>query len=65
MQLVGYDGLRGPDAAAKLNRMIASGPFEVHVGGVFARGRIADAHRRLETHGIGKLVLRMDAARTG
>lgn len=57
-----YDAIRGPEAAAKLERLIAAGPFDVHVAGVFELDEIAQAHRRLETHVIGKLVLRMAGA---
>jgi NADPH:quinone reductase-like Zn-dependent oxidoreductase len=54
----GYDGL--PDAAAieKLNRLIAAGPFEVHVAQTFPLERATDAQRALETHYLGKLALR-------
>lgn len=52
-----YDGIRGREASAKLARLIAAGPFEIHVARTFALDRVADAHRMLETHFVGKLVL--------
>jgi NADPH:quinone reductase-like Zn-dependent oxidoreductase len=54
-----YDGIRGHDAAAKLGRLIASAPFHVHVARAFELDRIGDAHRMLETHFVGKLVLQL------
>jgi NADPH:quinone reductase len=61
LRITAYDAIRGPDAAAKLDRLIASGPFDVHVARSFTLEQIADAHRMLETHVIGKLVLRPNA----
>ena len=42
----------------KLNRLIAAGPFEVHVAQTFPLERATDAQRALETHYLGKLALR-------
>jgi NADPH:quinone reductase-like Zn-dependent oxidoreductase len=42
----------------KLNHLIESGPFEVHVARTFPLEKAADAHRALETHHLGKLALR-------
>jgi NADPH:quinone reductase-like Zn-dependent oxidoreductase len=53
-----YDGMRGNEATAKLHRLIASGPFEIHVARVFPLEQIAEAHRALEQHHLGKLALR-------
>jgi len=58
LTVTAYDAIRGPDAVAKLDRLIVSGPFDVHVARVFELEQIADAHRMLETHFLGKLVLR-------
>lgn len=63
LSITAYDGIRGPDAAAKLDRLIALGPFDVHIARVFELEQIADAHRMLETHVIGKLVLRTNGPR--
>jgi NADPH2:quinone reductase len=42
----------------KLNRLIESGPFEVHVARTFPLDKAADAHRELDKHYLGKLALR-------
>ncbi len=53
-----YDGVPDPQAIEKLNRLIASGPFEVHIARTFSLEQAAEAHRALDTHYLGKLVLR-------
>jgi NADPH2:quinone reductase len=53
-----YDGEPDPQAIEKLNRLIESGPFEVHIARVFPLDQAAEAHRALNTHYLGKLVLR-------
>jgi NADPH:quinone reductase len=53
-----YDGMPDPELIAKLNRLIESGPFEVHIARVFPLGEAAAAHRALATHYLGKLALR-------
>jgi NADPH:quinone reductase-like Zn-dependent oxidoreductase len=57
-----YDGMPDPEAIEKLNRLIESsppgiGPFEVHVARNFPLERAAEAHRALDEHYLGKLVL--------
>ena len=47
-----------PEDFEKLNRLITSGPFEVHVARTFPLDRAAEAHRALNEHYLGKLVLR-------
>ena len=42
----------------KLNRLIESGPFEVHVARTFPLDKAADAHRELDKHYLGKIALR-------
>ena len=42
----------------KLNRLIESGPFEVHIARTFSLDKAADAHRELDKHYLGKLALR-------
>ncbi len=54
----GYQGTPDPQAIEKLNRLIESGPFMVHVARMFPLDRAADAHRALATHYLGKLGLR-------
>lgn len=48
----------GPEVFEKLNRLIASGPFEVHVARTFPLEQAAEAHRALDEHYLGKLALR-------
>jgi len=54
----GYDGMPDPPTIEKLNHLIAAGPFEVHIARTFPLERAAEAHRALETHYLGKLLLR-------
>jgi NADPH:quinone reductase-like Zn-dependent oxidoreductase len=53
-----YDGTPDPQVIGKLNRLIESGPFEVHIARTFPLAQAADAHRALDTHYLGKLALR-------
>jgi len=53
-----YDIEPSPQQLEKLNRLIESGPFEVHVAHVFPLDKAADAHRELDKHYLGKLALR-------
>jgi NADPH:quinone reductase-like Zn-dependent oxidoreductase len=48
----------GPGVVEKLNRLIASGPFEVHVSRTFPLEHAAEAHRVLDEHYLGKLALK-------
>ena len=58
-----YDGMPDPQAIEKLNRLIESSgppgtePFEVHVARSFPLDQAAEAHRTLDEHYLGKLVL--------
>ena len=60
-----YDGMPDPQAIEKLNRLIESstppgiGPFEVHVARSFSLEQAAEAHRALNEHYLGKLVLQI------
>ncbi len=54
----GYDGMPDPQAIEKLNRLIESGPFAVHIARTFLLEQAAEAHRTLSTHYLGKLALR-------
>ena len=53
-----YDGMPDPNAIEKLNKLIESGPFEVHIAHTFPLEEAADAHRALQTHYLGKLALK-------
>jgi len=53
-----YDGTSDPQVIEKLNSLIESGPFEVHIARIFPLEQAADAHSALDTHYLGKLALR-------
>lgn len=53
-----YDGLPDPNAIERLNHLIESGPFEIHIAHRFPLAEAADAHRALASHYLGKLILR-------
>jgi NADPH2:quinone reductase len=53
-----YDMEPSPGQIEKLNGLIESGPFEVHVARTFPLDQAADAHRELDKHYLGKLALR-------
>jgi NADPH:quinone reductase-like Zn-dependent oxidoreductase len=53
-----YNVEPSPQQIEKLNRLIESGPFEVHVARTFPLDKAADAHRELDKHYLGKLALR-------
>lgn len=53
-----YDGEPNPKQIEKLNQLIESGPFEVHVARTFPLDKAAEAHRELDKHYLGKLALR-------
>jgi NADPH:quinone reductase len=58
VQVTSYNGDPDPRVIEKLNRLIEAGPFEVHVARVFSLDQIAEAHRTLDQHYLGKLALR-------
>jgi NADPH:quinone reductase-like Zn-dependent oxidoreductase len=53
-----YDGMPQRGTIEKLNRLIDSGPFQVHVAQTFPLDKAAEAQRALEHHYLGKLALR-------
>ena len=53
-----YDGMPTGKTIQKLNQLIESGPFEVHVARTFPLDQAAEAHRALDEHFLGKLALR-------
>ena len=50
-----YDGMPNRKVFDKLNHMIESGPFEVHIARTFTLDQAVEAHRALKTHFLGKL----------
>jgi NADPH2:quinone reductase len=58
VRLSSYDVIPGREATDKLNRLIGSGAFEIHVARTFPLDQAAEAHRALASHFLGKLALR-------
>jgi NADPH2:quinone reductase len=54
-----FNGDADGDVLARFNRLVESGPFDVHVARTFPLDQAADAHRALEDHYLGKLALRI------
>ncbi len=54
-----YDGETSPELIARLNELIGSGPFEVHVGRTFQLEEVSNAHKALGEHHLGKIALRI------
>ena len=54
-----YDGEASREAIDKLNRLIETGPFEVHVDRTFSLEEVAAAHAALNEHHLGKIVLKV------
>lgn len=60
-----YDGRPDRDILDELNRLIQSGPFQVHVHRTFPLEAAAEAHRHLDEHFLGKLALHVEADEDG
>lgn len=58
VRLINYDAVRGEQATSRLHRLIASRGLEIHVADSFSLEQVAEAHRALEKHYIGKIALR-------
>lgn len=54
-----YDGGADAEIIERLNGLIESGPFEVHIARAFPLDKAAEAHRALDEHYLGKLALRV------
>jgi NADPH:quinone reductase-like Zn-dependent oxidoreductase len=52
-----YDGIPDQEAIDKLNRLIESGPFQVHVAHAYPLDEVTKALEDLNTHYLGKLAL--------
>jgi NADPH:quinone reductase len=57
LTITAYDGMTDQETLGKLNRLIEAGSFEVHIARAFPLAQAADAHRALDSHYLGKLVL--------
>jgi NADPH2:quinone reductase len=55
-----YDGETSPALIERLNALIDSGPFEVHVARTFRLEDASAAHKALSEHHLGKIALRID-----
>ena len=58
LTIKGYDGTPDVEAMEKLNRLIESGPFKVHIARSFPLEKAIEAEQALESHYCGKLALR-------
>ncbi len=59
VKMLAYDGEPSADALARLNKLIAAGPFHVEVGRVYPLDEAARAHREIGQHHLGKLAFRI------
>jgi NADPH:quinone reductase len=55
-----YDGENNPALIKRLNELIDSGPFEVHVDKTFRLEEASEAHKALTEHHLGKIALRIE-----
>jgi NADPH:quinone reductase len=55
-----YDGENSPALIDRLNALINSGPFEVHVARAFRLEEASMAHKALTEHHLGKIALRIE-----
>jgi NADPH:quinone reductase-like Zn-dependent oxidoreductase len=54
-----YDCDPNPEIFARLQRLVGTAPFTVHVAKTFPLEQAADAHRMLDTHYLGKIALKI------
>src|SRR5690606_26809002 len=59
IRLQGYDGDPAPEVMERLNRLVESGPFEVHIAGIYPLEEIAEAEEAVGKHHLGKVLLRI------
>jgi len=60
VEVKAYDGENSPALIDRLNALIDSGPFEVHVDRTFRLEEASQAHKALTEHHLGKIVLRVE-----
>jgi NADPH:quinone reductase-like Zn-dependent oxidoreductase len=60
VKIDGYDGEPGSALIDRLNTLIESGPFAVHVDKTYRLEEASQAHKALNEHHLGKLALRID-----
>jgi NADPH:quinone reductase len=59
VEVIGYDGEAGATHLAALNRAVTKNPLKVPIGATFALDEVAEAHRKVAEHVLGKVVLRI------
>ena len=59
VEIEAYDGENSPALIARLNELIDSGPFAVHVDRVFRLEEVGKAQEALTEHHLGKIALRI------
>jgi len=57
VRLSGYNGNLDRALVIKLNKLIESGAFEVHLGGTFTLDQAVDAYQAVGSHHLGRLAL--------
>ena len=60
VESVGFDGVPDRQVLDKLNKLIESRPFTVHIFESFALADAADAHRALSGHHLGRMILKIE-----
>ena len=58
-KLLAYDGEPSAEAFDRLNRWIGDGPFHVELGRVYRLEEVAQAHKEVDKHHLGKRALRI------
>jgi NADPH:quinone reductase-like Zn-dependent oxidoreductase len=59
VELYAFNGEVNAERLRRLNSLIESGPFHVHIGAKFPLDQAADAHRAVEQHHLGKIALKI------
>ena len=59
IEIVSFNGLSSPKAFERLNSLIARGPFRVKIAGRYKLDEMAQAHRDVPKHHLGKPVLKL------
>ncbi|HSA96741.1 MAG TPA: NADP-dependent oxidoreductase [Acidobacteriota bacterium] len=58
VKVVSFNGLSDPGAFARLNALVAGGPFRVAIGGAYGLEALPQAHRDVLRHHLGKLIVK-------
>jgi len=60
VEIEAYDGENNPTIINRLNALIDSGSFKVHVDRTFRLEEVSKAHKALTEHHLGKIALRIE-----